>query len=98
MKNVNSVKFVMQAIESEARRHIEVYENGGEICQETRQFDPTTLSTKVMRKKEFAHDYRYFPEPDLPPLVLSDDFINKIKDELIELPDAKNPGLFRSWA
>ena len=58
MKNVNSVKFVMQAIESEARRHIEVYENGGEICQETRQFDPTTLSTKVMRKKEFAHDYR----------------------------------------
>ena len=89
MKNVNSVKFVMQAIESEARRHIEVYENGGEICQETRQFDPTTLSTKVMRKKEFAHDYRYFPEPDLPPLVLSDDFINKIKDELIELPDAK---------
>ena len=89
MKNVNSVKFVMQAIESEARRHIEVYENGGEICQETRQFDPTTLSTKVMRKKEFAHDYRYFPEPDLPPLVLSDEFINKIKDELIELPDAK---------
>ena len=89
MKNVNSVKYVMQAIESEARRHIEVYENGGEICQETRQFDPTTLSTKVMRKKEFAHDYRYFPEPDLPPLVLSDDFINKIKDELIELPDAK---------
>lgn len=89
MKNVNSVKFVMQAIESEARRHIKVYENGGEICQETRQFDPTTLSTKVMRKKEFAHDYRYFPEPDLPPLVLSDEFINKIKDELIELPDAK---------
>lgn len=89
MKNVNSVKFVMQAIESEARRHIEVYENGGEICQETRQFDPTTLSTKVMRKKEFAHDYRYFPEPDLPPLVLSDEFINKIKDEIIELPDAK---------
>ena len=65
MKNVNSVKFVMQAIESEAKRHVEVYENGGEICQETRQFDPVTLSTKVMRKKEFAHDYRYFPEPDL---------------------------------
>ena len=51
MKNVNSVKFVMQAIESEAKRHAEVYENGGEICQETRQFDPVTLSTKVMRKK-----------------------------------------------
>lgn len=89
MKNVNSVKFVMQAIESEAKRHVEVYENGGEICQETRQFDPTTLSTKVMRKKEFAHDYRYFPEPDLPPLILSDEFIAKIKNELVELPDAK---------
>lgn len=89
MKNVNSVKFVMQAIESEAKRHIEVYENGGEICQETRQFDPVSLSTKVMRKKEFAHDYRYFPEPDLPPLILSDEFINKIKSELVELPDAK---------
>lgn len=89
MKNVNSVKFVMQAIESEAKRHIEVYENGGEICQETRRFDPVTLSTKAMRKKEFAHDYRYFPEPDLPPLILTDDFINKIKSELVELPDAK---------
>jgi len=89
MKNVNSVKFVMQAIESEAKRHIQVYENGGTICQETRQFDPVTLSTKVMRKKEFAHDYRYFPEPDLPPLILSDEFIEKIKSELVELPDAK---------
>lgn len=89
MKNVNSVKFVMQAIESEAKRHIEVYENGGQICQETRQFDPVSLSTKVMRKKEFAHDYRYFPEPDLPPLILSDEFITKIRDELVELPDAK---------
>lgn len=89
MKNVNSVKFVMQAIESEAKRHVDVYENGGEIVQETRQFDPTTLSTKVMRKKEFAHDYRYFPEPDLPPLVLSEEYIAKIKDELVELPDAK---------
>ncbi len=89
MKNVNSVKFVMQAIEVEAKRHVDVYENGGEICQETRQFDPVSLSTKVMRKKEFAHDYRYFPEPDLPPLILSDELINHIKDELIELPDAK---------
>lgn len=89
MKNVNSVKFVMQAIESEAKRHIEVYENGGQICQETRQFDSVSLSTKVMRKKEFAHDYRYFPEPDLPPLILSDEFITKIRDELVELPDAK---------
>ena len=89
MKNVNSVKFVMQAIENEAKRHIEVYENGGTIEQETRQFDPTTGLTKVMRKKEFAHDYRYFPEPDLPPLILSDEYINSVRNEMIELPDAK---------
>jgi aspartyl-tRNA(Asn)/glutamyl-tRNA(Gln) amidotransferase subunit B len=89
MKNVNSVKFVMQAIENEAKRHIEVYENGGTVEQETRQFDPASGQTKVMRKKEFAHDYRYFPEPDLPPLVLSDEYINGVKAEMIELPDAK---------
>lgn len=89
MKNVNSVKFVMQAIENEARRHVEVYENGGEVEQETRQFDPVSGQTKVMRKKEFAHDYRYFPEPDLPPLVLTDEYIKQVADELPELPDAK---------
>lgn len=89
MKNVNSVKFVMQAIENEARRHVEVYENGGSIEQETRRFDPATGLTKALRKKEFAHDYRYFPEPDLPPLVLSDEYIRKVADELPELPDAK---------
>lgn len=89
MKNVNSVKFVMQAIENEAKRQVEVYENGGTIEQETRQFDPITGQSKVMRKKEFAHDYRYFPEPDLPPLVLSDEYIEGIRAEMIELPDAK---------
>ena len=89
MKNVNSVKFVMSAIENEARRHVEVYENGGKIEQETRQFDPLTGQTKVMRKKEFAHDYRYFPEPDLPPLVLTDEYIEDIRKEMVELPDAK---------
>lgn len=89
MKNVNSVKFVMQAIENEAKRQIEVYENGGTVDQETRQFDPVSGNTKVMRKKEFAHDYRYFPEPDLPPLVLSDDYIESIRKEMIELPEAK---------
>ena len=88
MKNVNSVKFVMQAIESEAKRHVEVYETGGDIAQETRQFDPSMGTSKVMRKKEFAHDYRYFPEPDLLPLVLSDAFIDEIKADLVELPDA----------
>ena len=90
MKNVNSVKFVMQAIENEAKRHVEVYESGGQIAQETRQFDPVSGQTKVMRKKEFAHDYRYFPEPDLPPLILDDAFIEEVKKEMVELPDAKN--------
>ena len=89
MKNVNSVKFVMQAIEVEARRHVEIYENGGTVEQETRQFDPVSGQTKVMRKKEFAHDYRYFPEPDLPPLVLTDEYIRQVAEELPELPDAK---------
>ncbi len=89
MKNVNSVKFVMQAIENEAKRHVEVYENGGTIEQETRQFDPSTGTSRVMRKKEFAHDYRYFPEPDLLPLVLSDEFLAEIKADMVELPDAK---------
>lgn len=89
MKNVNSVKFVMQAIENEARRHIDVYENGGEIAQETRQFDPSTGKTKAMRKKEFAHDYRYFPEPDLLPLVLDEAYIERIKADMPELPDVK---------
>ena len=89
MKNVNSVKFVMQAIENEAKRHVDVYENGGNIEQETRQFDPSTGLSKVMRKKEFAHDYRYFPEPDLLPLVLDDDYIAKVKADMVELPDAK---------
>ena len=89
MKNVNSIKFVMQAIENEARRHVEVYENGGDIVQKTRQFNPATGQTKAMRKKEFAHDYRYFPEPDLAPLVLSDEYIQSVRDEILELPDEK---------
>lgn len=89
MKNVNSVKFVMQAIENEAKRHVDVYENGGSIEQETRQFDPSTGQTKRLRSKEFAHDYRYFPEPDLLPLVLTDEFIDGVRKDMVELPDAK---------
>ena len=89
MKNVNSVKFVMQVIENEAKRHIDVYENGGTITQETRKFDAVTGQTKAMRKKEFAHDYRYFPEPDLLPLVLTDEYIDGIRKEMCELPDDK---------
>lgn len=89
IKNVNSVKFVMQAIEAEAKRQFELYENGGTMEQESRQFDPATGETKFMRKKEFAHEYRYFPEPDLLPLVLSDEFIDEIRRDMVELPDAK---------
>ncbi len=88
-KNVNSVRFVMQTIESEAARQVEVYEEGGEVFQETRQFDHTTGDTKAMRSKEFAHDYRYFPDPDLLPLILTQDFVDGIAATLPELPDAK---------
>lgn len=89
VKNVNSVKFAMQAVESEAKRQIELYESGETMRQQTRQFDQTTGCTKFLRFKEDADDYRYFPEPDLPPLILSDEEINQIKTEMVELPDAK---------
>jgi aspartyl-tRNA(Asn)/glutamyl-tRNA(Gln) amidotransferase subunit B len=89
IKNVNSVKFVMQAIEFEAARHVEVYENGGEIVQETRLFDSSTGETRAMRSKEHAHDYRYFPDPDLLPLVLEDGLVERIRATLPELPDEK---------
>ncbi len=89
IKNVNSVRFIMQAIEIEAERQIEVHESGGEVVQETRLMDPNKGETRSMRAKEFAHDYRYFPDPDLLPLELTDDFIEGIRATLPELPDAK---------
>ena len=89
IKNVNSVRFVMQAIETEARRHVEVWESGGEVAQETRLFDPHKGETRSMRSKEFAHDYRYFPDPDLLPLVLSHEYVDAIAADLPELPDEK---------
>ena len=88
-KNVNSVRFVMQAIEHEANRQVDVLEGGGKIVQETRLFDPDTNSTRSMRSKEDAHDYRYFPDPDLLPLVLDDAFLAECRASLPELPDAK---------
>jgi len=88
-KNVNSVRFVMAAIEHEARRQIEVLESGGTIRQETRLFDPNSGTTRAMRGKEHAHDYRYFPDPDLLPLELSEDEVARIKATLPELPDDK---------
>ncbi len=89
IKNVNSVRFVMQAIEYEAERQVEAYESGGEVVQETRQFDSTKGETRPMRAKEFAHDYRYFPDPDLLPLVLSQDLIDHVATLIPEMPDEK---------
>ncbi|WP_295630833.1 Asp-tRNA(Asn)/Glu-tRNA(Gln) amidotransferase subunit GatB [Novosphingobium sp.] len=88
-KNVNSVRFVMATIEHEANRQVDVIEAGGKIVQETRLFDPDTGTTRSMRSKEDAHDYRYFPDPDLLPLVLEDDFVEECRASLPELPDAK---------
>ena len=89
VKNVNSVRFVMQAIEIEAARQVDVWEEGGEVVQETRLFDAHKGETRPMRTKEFAHDYRYFPDPDLLPIRLEEDFIEKIRASLPELPDDK---------
>ncbi len=89
VKNVNSIRFVMQAIEAEARRQIEVWESGGEVQQETRLFDPGRGVTRPMRSKEHAHDYRYFPDPDLLPLELDPEWVESLKAHLPELPDAK---------
>jgi len=89
IKNVNSIRFVKQAIEIEARRQIEIIEDGGSIDQETRLFDPNKGETRPMRSKEEAHDYRYFPDPDLLPLVLPESLVAEIKASLPELPDEK---------
>ncbi len=88
-KNVNSVRFVMQTVEVEARRQVEVLESGGRIVQETRLFDPDKGETRSMRSKEDAHDYRYFPDPDLLPLELDEAFLAECRASLPELPDAK---------
>ncbi len=89
IKNVNSLRFIRQAIQYEARRHIEIIEAGGTIDQETRLFDSVKGETRPMRSKEDAHDYRYFPDPDLLPLELTQDFVDGIKASLPELPDAR---------
>jgi len=89
IKNVNSYRFIQAAIEYEARRQIEILEDGGRVDQETRLFDPVKNETRSMRSKEDAHDYRYFPDPDLLPLVLDPAWIKRIQDSLPELPDDK---------
>jgi len=89
IKNVNSIRFIRQAIEYEARRQIEILEDGGEVDQETRLFDPDRGETRSMRSKEEAHDYRYFPDPDLLPLELEQSWVDAIRETLPELPDQK---------
>ncbi len=89
IKNINSMRFVMQAIEFEAERQVDLYEVGGEVDQETRLYDPDRGETRSMRSKEEAHDYRYFPDPDLLPVDLTQDYLDEIKASLPELPDAK---------
>ncbi len=89
VKNVNSIRFVMQAIEAEAKRQVQLWESGGAVDQETRLFDVARGATRSMRSKEDAHDYRYFPDPDLLPLVLDEDWVAELKAGLPELPDAK---------
>jgi aspartyl-tRNA(Asn)/glutamyl-tRNA(Gln) amidotransferase subunit B len=97
IKNVNSIRFIGQAIEHEARRQIEILEDGGSIDQETRLFDPRAGETRPMRTKEEAHDYRYFPDPDLLPLELTSGYVKEIKKALPELPDEKKTRLMDEY-
>jgi aspartyl-tRNA(Asn)/glutamyl-tRNA(Gln) amidotransferase subunit B len=89
LKNLNSVRFMQRAIEYEVDRHIKVLESGGTLTQETRLWDDKALETRVMRSKEEAHDYRYFPEPDLQPLIVSQDVIEQIRASMPELPEVR---------
>src|ERR1700730_17612501 len=97
IKNVNSIRFIGRAIEHEARRQIEILEEGGQIEQETRLFDPNKGETRSMRNKEEAHDYRYFPDPDLLPLELTAAFVAKLKAGLPELPDEKKARFVKNY-
>lgn len=97
IKNMNSIRFMQQAIEYEARRQIEIIEDGGSIDQETRLYDPNKGETRSMRSKEEAHDYRYFPDPDLLPLQFSEEFVEEEKARLPELPDAKKARFMSEW-
>jgi aspartyl-tRNA(Asn)/glutamyl-tRNA(Gln) amidotransferase subunit B len=98
IKNVNSIRFIGQAIEHEARRQIEIIEDGGAIVQETRLFDPDKGETRSMRSKEEAHDYRYFPDPDLLPLEVTESYVADLKSKLPELPDDKKARFIGGFA
>jgi aspartyl-tRNA(Asn)/glutamyl-tRNA(Gln) amidotransferase subunit B len=97
IKNINSFKFIEKALEYEIKRQIKILSNGEKIIQETRLWDVTTGTTQSMRSKEEAHDYRYFPEPDLVPIVVSVEWIEKIKENMPELPDVKKERFIRDY-
>ncbi|MBV9958597.1 MAG: Asp-tRNA(Asn)/Glu-tRNA(Gln) amidotransferase subunit GatB [Acidobacteria bacterium] len=97
LKNLNSVRFMQRAIEFEIERQIALIESGGRVTQETRLWDERAGETRVMRSKEEAHDYRYFPEPDLPPLMVSPEFIEGVKNSLPELPDVRRDRLMKEY-
>jgi aspartyl-tRNA(Asn)/glutamyl-tRNA(Gln) amidotransferase subunit B len=97
IKNLNSVRFAIQAIDVEARRQIELIEDGGTVTQETRLFDTARNMTRKMRSKENDFDYRYFPDPDLLPLVLDKEWVARLKADLPELPDAKQARFVSEW-
>ncbi len=97
LKNLNSVRFMQRAIEFEIERQIELIERGGRVVQETRLWDERANQTRAMRSKEEAHDYRYFPEPDLPPLEVTKDFIERVRSAMPELPDARRKRLMQEY-
>ena len=97
IKNVNSIRFIGQAVNVEARRQIDILEDGGTIEQETRLFDPDKRETRSMRSKEEAHDYRYFPDPDLLPLELAPSLVGELRQSLPELPDEKQARFVAHW-
>jgi aspartyl-tRNA(Asn)/glutamyl-tRNA(Gln) amidotransferase subunit B len=98
IKNLNSFRFLQQAIEFEVRRQTELIEDGGKVVQETRLYDPDRGETRSMRSKEDAQDYRYFPDPDLPPLSIDEAWIERIRADMPELPEAMRTRLVREYA
>lgn len=98
LKNLNSVRFMQRAIEFEVARHIKTLEGGGTLTQETRLWDEKAMETRVMRSKEEAHDYRYFPEPDLAPLIVADEIIERVRGEMPELPEARRKRFMEQYA
>ena len=98
IKNLNSFRFMQEAIEYEVHRQIELIEGGGSVVQETRLYDPDRHETRSMRSKEDAQDYRYFPDPDLPPLVIAEDWISRVRAQMPELPEAMKTRFMRDYA